>query len=174
MRRYETVVILMPEVGDDERASMEKRWTDIIAQFKGELIKMDDWGQKKLAYDIKKESRGHYLFLDYCTTGADLIKELERVFRLEDNVLKYMTVKVSEKVDIEAIREQEKSEEEAIREQEKSEEEAILEQEKSEEEAIRKQEKSDKEAMEKEAPTVKTEDEPATEQESSQEKGEIE
>ncbi len=168
MRRYETVVILMPEVGDDDRASMEKRWTDIIAQFKGELIKMDDWGQKKLAYDIKKESRGHYLFLDYCTAGADLIKELERVLRLEDNVLKYMTVKVSEKVDIEAIREQEKSEEEAIREQEKSAKEAM------EKEAIREQEKSDKEAMEKEAPTVKTEDEPATEQESSQEKGEIE
>lgn len=146
MRRYETIVILMPEVGDDEQASMEKRWDGIIAQFKGELIKIDDWGQKKLAYDIKKESRGHYLLLDYCAAGVDLIKELERVLRLEDNVLKYMTVKISETVDIEAIREQQRSEKEAM----------------------------EKEAMEKESPPEKIEAEAATEQEPIQEKGEIE
>ncbi len=83
MRRYETVVILMPEVGDDDRASMEKRWTDIIAQFKGELVKVDDWGQKKLAYDIKKESRGHYLFLDYCRVLEKLIVSRLLIFLVQ-------------------------------------------------------------------------------------------
>lgn len=113
MRRYETIVILMSELADDQRESMQNRWEDIIAQFKGELIKVEDWGQKRLAYDIKKESRGHYLLFDYAMEDIGLIKELERVLRLDDNVLKYMTVKASEKVDIEAIRKQERSKREA-------------------------------------------------------------
>lgn len=114
MRRYETVVILMAELKDEEKESMQRRWEDLIQQFKGELIKTEDWGQKKLAYDIKKESIGHYFLLDYGIEDISLIKELERVLRLEDNVLKYMTVKVSEKIDIKAIREQERLKKEAM------------------------------------------------------------
>ncbi len=113
MRRYETTVILMSDLPDDQRESMQNKWEGIIAQFKGELIKVDDWGQKRLAYDIKKESRGHYLLFDYAMEDIGLIKELERVLRLDDNVLKYMTIKASEKVDIEAIRKQEMSKTEA-------------------------------------------------------------
>jgi small subunit ribosomal protein S6 len=114
LRRYETIIILMPDLADDQRESMQTRWEGIIDQFKGELIKIEDWGQKRLAYDIKKESRGHYLLFDYAMEDSGLIKELERVLRLDDNVLKYMTVNVSEKVDIEAIRKQELSKREAM------------------------------------------------------------
>jgi len=114
LRRYETIVIITAEHTEEERESLINRWTDLITRFKGEIVKVENWGQKKLAYDIKKQSRGHYILLDYCVKDALLIKELERILRLEDKVLKYMTVKVSEKVDIEALREKERKRQEAM------------------------------------------------------------
>lgn len=108
MRRYETIVILSPEHSEEERETLIKRWTDLVERFKGEIVKVENWGQKKLAYDIKKKSRGHYILLDYAVKDTLLIKELERILRLEDMVLKYMTVKISDKVDLDALREEEK------------------------------------------------------------------
>ena len=66
-------------------------------------ILFDEWGVKKLAYEVKKKPRGYYVRIDYCGTG-DLVNEMERVFRIDDRVLKYMTVLTDEKVDIENIK----------------------------------------------------------------------
>lgn len=103
MKRYETIIIIDPDLSKEAEAPVLERVNDLIPQFKGFLIEADDWGNKKLAYDIKKKSRGHYVRFDFCGDGA-LIQEMERFFRIDDKVLKFMTVLLDEDADLDAIK----------------------------------------------------------------------
>ena len=67
-----------------------------MAGFKGEIVKMEDWGPRKLSYPIRKNSRGRYFLVDYLTEAPALVRELERTLRLNDGVLKFLTVKTSD------------------------------------------------------------------------------
>jgi small subunit ribosomal protein S6 len=103
MKRYETIIIIDPDLSKEAEEPILDRVKDLIPQFKGFLIETDDWGNQKLAYDIKKKSRGHYVRFDYCGNGP-LIQEMERFFRINDKVLKYMTVLLDEAADLDAIK----------------------------------------------------------------------
>jgi len=105
MRRYETIVIVNPDVGDEQREPVFDRIRELIPQQNGILVKIDNWGTKKLAYEIKKKMRGFYTRIDYCGSGP-LVDEIERFFRIDDRVLKFMTVMQEEKVDPERIQEE--------------------------------------------------------------------
>lgn len=102
MRRYETIIIIDPDLSDEGRAPVLDRVTELIAQFDGALFLVDEWGSKSLAYEIKKKTRGYYLRVDYCGSGA-LVSEIERHFRIDDRVLKFMTVLLDKDVDPEKI-----------------------------------------------------------------------
>ena len=110
MRRYETIVIVDPDAGEDGRTSLFARIKEIIPQQEGVLITEDTWGIKKLAYEIKKKPRGFYVRYDYCGMGP-VVDEMERFFRIDDRVLKYMTVLLAEEADPEAILAEMQSEE---------------------------------------------------------------
>ncbi len=103
MRRYETMVIVDPDLSGEKRDPLLERMEETISQHGGMLISCDDWGTRKLAYEIKKKLRGHYLRLDYCGNG-ELVSELERFYRIDDRVMKYMTVLLEKEADIEAIK----------------------------------------------------------------------
>jgi len=105
MRRYETIFIARPNVAEDEIEAVINRTTSIIDGDGGTIIKIDKWGLKKLAYLIKKESQGNYVFLDYAGVPAS-VSEIERIFRIDDKVLKYLTVKLADSCDPEAIKEE--------------------------------------------------------------------
>lgn len=94
MRKYETVIISDPDLQDQSRADLLDKVRNIIARENGIVLYVDDWGSKKLAYEINKKLRGHYICLTYGGTG-DLVKELERNLRLSDDVMKYMTILLS-------------------------------------------------------------------------------
>lgn len=111
MRRYETIIILDPDLGEEGRGQVFDQIKEQIDQFDGRLVKFDEWGNRKLAYKIKKKPRGHYVRLDYCGTH-DLVDEMERRFKINDALLKFMTVLLENEVDLEAI-ESEIAEEEA-------------------------------------------------------------
>jgi small subunit ribosomal protein S6 len=102
MRRYETIVIVDADVPENDRVSLFNRIQEIIPQQQGVLIKEDLWGVKKLAYEIKKKPRGYYARYDYCGMGP-LVDELERFFRIDDRVLKYLTVLLDPDADAEKI-----------------------------------------------------------------------
>jgi small subunit ribosomal protein S6 len=102
MRRYETIVIADPDLSDDDRTSLFDRIKEIIPQQGGVLIQEDPWGAKKLAYEIKKKPRGFYVRFDYCGEGA-LVDEIERFFRIDDRVMKYLTVQLAAEADVEQI-----------------------------------------------------------------------
>ena len=105
MRRYETIIIMDPDLPAEKQEPVLKRVEETIAQQGGYLAFIDDWGSKKLAYAIKKKERGHYIRFDFCGTGA-VVNEMERFFRIDDSILKYMTVLLDKQADIEKIKEE--------------------------------------------------------------------
>ena len=105
MRRYETIVIVDPDVPEDERNSRCDKLKDVILQKNGSLIELEEWGIKRLAYTIRKKIRGYYFRLDYCGTGV-VVDELERFFRINDRFLKFMTIMLADDADVEKIREE--------------------------------------------------------------------
>ncbi len=105
MRRYETIIITDPDLSAEEREPVLQRITDVVNQGDGYLVLTDEWGARKLAYEIKKKDRGYYIRFDFCGTGA-VVNEMERFFRIDDRVLKHMTVLLDETADIEKIKEE--------------------------------------------------------------------
>ena len=102
MRKYETVFISDPDLQEQARLDLYDKVRSIIAKENGILLNFDEWGNKKLAYEIKKKLRGNYVCATYGATG-DLVKELERNFRLTDDVLKFMTILLSDDVTVESL-----------------------------------------------------------------------
>jgi small subunit ribosomal protein S6 len=97
MRRYETIFILRPNIGEDEINKVVESTTQIILNEKGTILELNKWGMKKLAYLIKKESLGYYVYCDYAGTPA-AVAEIERKFRIDDSVLKYLTIKTADSI----------------------------------------------------------------------------
>jgi len=102
VRRYETTFITNPDLSEEELEKVLQKALGPI-QNQGHLFQVQDWGKKRLAYNIRKQSRGHYTFLDYAATSS-AVKEVERLLRLEDNVLRFLTVMVDEEVDVETVK----------------------------------------------------------------------
>jgi small subunit ribosomal protein S6 len=105
MRRYETIIIIDPDLSEEERKPLMSRLEDLIPQQGGLLVVADEWGNRRLAYKIKKKNRGYYVRMDYCGTSA-LVSEMERFLGIDDRALKYMTVLVDAEVDMDGIKEE--------------------------------------------------------------------
>jgi len=105
MRRYETIFIADNDLSEEDRSPIFEKLKDLTQQHNGLLVMVDEWKSKKLAYEIKKKARGYYVRLDYCGSGI-LVNEIERFFRIDDRILKYMTVLLDKDVDIEAVKEE--------------------------------------------------------------------
>lgn len=91
---YESIFIIKPTLSDEETEKVIQKMQEIITAGGGEIINVENWGKKKLAYEIKKHKRGHYVLLHLKAEGA-LVKELERNYRLNDAVIKFITVKLN-------------------------------------------------------------------------------
>jgi small subunit ribosomal protein S6 len=102
MRRYETVYILRPTLGEDQINTVIDNTTKIIQLDKGLIIDLDKWGIKKLAYPIKKETLGYYVFCDFAGS-PEAVAEFERKFRIDDSVLRYLTIKTSDAITSEEV-----------------------------------------------------------------------
>ena len=95
MKRYETIYIANPNLEDDALKEVVAKFSDIIEKKRGSIVKIDDWGKRKLAYEVKRFDKGHYVLLDFCGF-PEAITELERNLKLDDRILKYLTVKIDE------------------------------------------------------------------------------
>ena len=110
MRRYETIYIANPNLDDEALKEVVTKFSDLIKKQKGSIVKIDEWGKRKMAYEVKRFDKGHYILLDFCGL-PEMVMELERNLKLDDRILKYSTVKIDEDVDpAELIVEEEKTE----------------------------------------------------------------
>jgi small subunit ribosomal protein S6 len=111
MRHYETLYIISPELGDEDYKAVVAKHKDLIEKQKGIIIKLDEWGKRRLAYELKKFDQGFYVLMDYCG-GAGITAELARALKLDDKILKYQTIKLGDNVNPEDLIEKPKEIEE--------------------------------------------------------------
>jgi small subunit ribosomal protein S6 len=102
LRRYETVVIAHVDLSEDELSGVIARYGGIVTAQKGILVKAERWGKRKLAYLIGKQTRGFYILIDYAGTSA-VVTELERNLKIDDKILKFMTILKADAVDPDAL-----------------------------------------------------------------------
>ena len=100
---YETTFITRSELTDEALKTLQERLNSIVGNYGGELVLSEDWGRRKLAYAIQKESRGNYSYFVYTGKG-DIVHEIERNLRLHDHVLRFLTVNLEKEFDIEVFR----------------------------------------------------------------------
>lgn len=97
-REYETIYILKPDVDADTAERVGARLSEVIGRENGRLTKVENWGRRRLVYDIRINRRGVYVYLKYLGTGR-VVSEVERNLRLLDGVIKYQTVLVRNDVE---------------------------------------------------------------------------
>jgi small subunit ribosomal protein S6 len=102
LRRYETVIIVPADLPDDEIIGLTDHYQAIIKNHKGLVMKIEKWGKRKLAYEIKKHNKGFYLLIDFAGQGP-VVTELERNLKIDDKILKYMTVQKNDHVLLEDL-----------------------------------------------------------------------
>lgn len=102
MRHYETVFIINPDLSDEEVAELSQSYGQILLDGQAEMLKVDDWGRRRLAYEIKGFGKGYYILFDYASSDPAAIAEMERLMRLDDKVIRYMTILAEEEFDREA------------------------------------------------------------------------
>jgi small subunit ribosomal protein S6 len=100
---YETTFITRSEISDDAQKALVERLQGVVGSFGGEVVLSEDWGRRKLAYPIQKESRGLYTYIVYTGKG-DVVHEMERNLRLNEHVLRFLTVNLQNEFDSEAFR----------------------------------------------------------------------
>lgn len=91
MNKYESVVIINPSVEEEKVKELSQKFTDIINN-EGKVEKVEELGKKKLAYEVKKNKEGYYVVI-YFEANPGLIAELERNYRIIDEVIKFITIK---------------------------------------------------------------------------------
>lgn len=101
MREYETICILKHDLPDEATDRVFGKVEKTVQDYHGVLMIKESWGKKKLAYNIAKSGRGHYVFFHFLG-GGGLVHEVERLLKIDDAVVRYMTVKVDEDVEPEA------------------------------------------------------------------------
>ena len=92
MNKYELAVVVSAKIEDEERAAVVDKCKALIERFGGTITNVDDWGKKRLAYEIQKMTEGFYYFVHF-EAESTVPAEVEQRIRIMDNVLRYLCVK---------------------------------------------------------------------------------
>lgn len=113
MRYYEMIVIVHPNVPEEELSTVVDKVSAVIKQNQGEVIKVDAWGKRKCAHKIDKCQKGYY-FVIYFTANPALLTEVEKTLRYDEKILRYQTVKIEkQKIEVTAVKGEPQAQEEA-------------------------------------------------------------
>ncbi len=94
-RQYELIYVVSSDATDQQIADLHTQVEEIVARFSGTLDKTDNWGRRKLAYEIGPHKEGTYV-LEVITGSGELMKEIDRRLRVSDQVIRHLTVRVDE------------------------------------------------------------------------------
>jgi small subunit ribosomal protein S6 len=97
MRIYEELFVIRPDATDEEIDPLIEQLTTVITSKGGKVDKTDKWGVRKLAYRIEKRNEGYYVLIQF-TAGPEIVHEVERRLRVADMVIKFITVRIDEKL----------------------------------------------------------------------------
>jgi len=102
MRHYETLFIINPELTEEDTAAVVEKFSGILTDRGANMVKIDLWGRRRMAFLVKKFNKGFYVLFDY---GADpaAVAEMERIFKIDEQILRFLTVKKADEFDAEAV-----------------------------------------------------------------------
>jgi small subunit ribosomal protein S6 len=104
VREYEFTFVVQPEISDEGIQAISQRFEGILGQHASEKLFYEDWGRRRLAYEIRNFQKGHYQVLHFLSDGK-VVPEIERSARLDDSILRFLTVLANDEVsDVEARR----------------------------------------------------------------------
>ncbi|MCE7863916.1 MAG: 30S ribosomal protein S6 [Bacteroidetes bacterium CHB5] len=92
MKNYETVFILNPVLSEDQAKDTVEKFVKVLTKAKAEVINVEKWGLKKMAYAIQNKSTGFYNLIEFSTTSSDLINTLETEYRRDESVMRFLTI----------------------------------------------------------------------------------
>ena len=95
MNKYESVLIARQDLGASQVNTLVDELKNVISAQGGEVVRVDNWGLKNLAYRIKKNRKGHYVLMNI-SAPASAVAEYERVMRVNEDIIRYMTVRVED------------------------------------------------------------------------------
>jgi len=95
MQLYESIFIVRPSLTDEDTNKIIERMKGVVEKSGASILKTENWGRKKLAYEVKRERKGTFVYLYFRSEGS-VISELERSYRLEDSVIKFLTVRLDQ------------------------------------------------------------------------------
>ncbi len=95
MELYESLFIIRPSLTDPDTAALIDKMKGVAEKSGATLLKQENWGRKKLAYEVKRERKGTYVYFYFKAPGS-VVGELERAYRLEDSIIKFLTVRLEE------------------------------------------------------------------------------
>ena len=98
MRKFETLLLLSPELSAETREGILAALTGVVEREKGVMEEVDHWGMRDLAYPVRKQMRGYYVRLEYAAPSP-LVAELERIIRITDGIFKFITVRLADDVE---------------------------------------------------------------------------
>ncbi len=113
MREYETTYILDPALTDADVQQSLTKLGELISRHGGGIIFSQNMGKKNLAYRLKKRTKGYYAYVNYCADNT-CVPDIERTFKLDERILRYLTVKLDEDTDVETRKKQIVDEREAL------------------------------------------------------------
>lgn len=96
MKRYELCLVVSAKVDDEVRLATLEQVKEYITRFGGTIVDVDDWGKKKLAYEIQKMDEAFYYFVHFESDNADCPNEMEQQLRIMDGVIRYLVVREDE------------------------------------------------------------------------------
>lgn len=94
-RKFETLLLFSPDLTAENRQQILDVLDGFVRDNSGQMLEIDDWGMRDLAYPVEKHTRGRYVRLEYGINGT-FVSELERRIRITDGILKFMTVKLAD------------------------------------------------------------------------------
>ncbi len=97
MREYELVYVIQPDATPEREQEIHARADGVIEAADSQVLLRDDWGKRKLAYEIKSFQKGHYFQLNFLGNGSE-VSELERSLRLDQDVLRFLSIQVTDNV----------------------------------------------------------------------------
>ncbi|MDI6641151.1 MAG: 30S ribosomal protein S6 [Elusimicrobiota bacterium] len=96
MTNYETIFICRADLPEEKIQELVEKVKSIIVQSKGEVISVDNWGKKKLAYKIAHQREGKYIYINFAAAG-DIVEKIERFYRVTEGIIRFLTIKKSGK-----------------------------------------------------------------------------
>ncbi len=102
LRHYETFYLVHPDTSEEDRQALSEKYQKIITDRGGQIVSVDPWPLQKLAYRVQKQTQGYYVLMEYGAT-PDAISELIRNLRLDEVVMKFITLKKDDDFDVTEI-----------------------------------------------------------------------